>query len=57
MDLLKTLRERARADYNLLEFERSFYKKLRSTAGPDAFNVEVRLAADCFFFFFVLFCF
>lgn len=42
VDLLRALRERARADNNLRTFERSFYKKIKSAKGPEAFNYEVR---------------
>lgn len=41
VDLLRALRERARADNNLRTFERSFYKKIKSNTGPEAFNFEV----------------
>ncbi|CAM9925773.1 unnamed protein product, partial [Ectocarpus sp. 4 AP-2014] len=40
VDLLRTLRERSRADNNLRMFERSFYKKIKSATGPEAFNFE-----------------
>ena len=45
VDLLRALRERARADNNLRTFERTFYKKIKSATGPEAFNFEVRVRA------------
>lgn len=46
VDLLRALRERARADNNLRTFERSFYKKIKSAT--EAFNFEVSGSVDGF---------